>query len=483
MENYMQTAADICCRNRCARMVMVVFLVLAAWAGAGGRPHPVAAIGPWVDTPIRGYANKASINKGEAIEFHVGTTRASYNIEVYRVGWYGGTGSKLITIVNNLPGVNYPIPQPDSSTGLLELTWPVAYTLQTDSAWAGGVYITKLIANDGSIGNIIFVVRDDAASADIVYQLPVTTYQAYNPWGGKSLYSFNSTDGVAAVKVSFDRPYSEDGTANFWKGDYGMIRFLESRGYHIKYVTSLDTHTMPGMLDSSKVFLSNFHDEYWSNEMRNNITAARNAGKHLAFFDANNIYWQIRFENATTNGAPNRVMVCYKSSTTDPMSQINPALTTVLWRAAPVNKPENALLGVMYTTNISGDYAWIVKNSSHWIYTFTGLRDNDSIPGLIGGEIDKVFNNGLTPPGTTILAQSPVSSIDYQNATIYTANSGAIVFDAGTYNFARKVDANDHVNEGVDVRVQVMTVNLLNKMTTGKVVQSELFLPLVEASN
>ena len=45
---------------------------------------------------------------------------------------------------------------------------------------------------------------------------------------------------------------------------------------------------------------------------------ARDRGVNLAFFSANVCYWQVRFEPSVADGAPNRTMVCYKS-TSDPM--------------------------------------------------------------------------------------------------------------------------------------------------------------------
>ena len=67
----------------------------------------------WTDTSIRGYASATSINHGESINFYVGTTLPSYNIEIYRMGWYGGAGSTLVQTISNIPGQNQPIPAAD----------------------------------------------------------------------------------------------------------------------------------------------------------------------------------------------------------------------------------------------------------------------------------------------------------------------------------------------------------------------------------
>jgi hypothetical protein len=324
------------------------------------------------------------------------------------------------------------------------------------------------------VGYSIFVLRDDGAVADIVYHVPLATYQAYNPWGGKSLYDWASIGG-RAYKVSFDRPYYNwAGAGDFFDGDYNMIRWLEAQGYTIAYVTSLDLHTSPDVFANRKLFVSNWHDEYWSRPMRENVTAARDQGKHLAFFSSNNVYWQVRFEPAAS-GAPNRVMVAYKwdADSLDPMASTNPSLTTGKWSEPPVSEPENALLGNMTESQFppGSTYPWVVTNASHWIYNGTSLQNGQAIGCVVGYEYDRVFNNGLTPSGLQALSTSPVTNFDLvpsvSNGTIYTAPSGALVFAAGTNYWPWKLDDNPYQTHGADVRVQQMTANLLQAMIDG----------------
>jgi len=435
-------------------------------AGAAAAPAPAV----WTDTTIRGYADQVSVNHGGTITFFVSTAQPSYTLDVYRMGWYGGSGARLITSAGRLPGQNQAVPTPDPTTGMIAAGWQPSYTLNTTSTWTSGVYLAKLTAANGAVGYIEFVVRDDTSTAGIVYQLPVTTYEAYNNWGGKSLYDFSSTQSLPAVKVSFDRPYTAwAGAGSFFDGDYNMIRWLESQGYDVTYTTSVDIDQNPAQLTGHQVFLSPWHDEYWSKAMRDNVTAARDRGMNLAWLDANNVYWQIRFENSA-RGAVDRVITCYKDPTVDPMATTNPLLTTNTWRDPPVNLPENQLVGVMYQSNFAygTSFPWVVANSANWVYAHTGLTDGAQIPGLVGYEFDQVFNNGLTPSGLVTLSASPVTDgagvPGTQNAAVYTAPSGAIVFSAGTIYWSWKLDDNDYQHHGADVRVQQMTANVLNKM-------------------
>jgi hypothetical protein len=50
------------------------------------------------------------------------------------------------------------------------------------------------------------------------------------------------------------------------------------------------------------------------------------------------------------------------------------------------------------------------------------------------------------------------------NGAIYTAASGAIVFTAGTFYWAWKMDDNEIQQHGADPRVQRITANILNRM-------------------
>ncbi|PZC45944.1 MAG: hypothetical protein DK306_001415, partial [Chloroflexi bacterium] len=425
----------------------------------------------WNDTSIRGYTGQASYKRDEPVDLRVATTAPTYDIEVYRMGWYDGTGARLMETILALPGLDQPVPTPDPTTGLTEANWQITHTLQPAADWISGVYLAKLIASTGPTEYILFVLRDDAAPADIVFQLPLTTYQAYNNWGGKSLYHWNSTNGVQARKVSFDRPYTGwNGAGSFFDGDYNMVRWLEREGYNVVYSTSVEVERGTAF-SAGGVFLSNFHDEYWSANMRNNLVAAQAAGVDQAFFDSNNIYWQIRFEPSST-GVADRVVVGYKDAALDPLSASQPALTTVRWRDVPVSQPENAVLGVMYLDqfNYGDSFPWIVSNASHWVYAGTGLIDGDGIPGLVGYEPDLVVDNGFTPPGLSVLSESPFVDRNginrVQNAVLFQRPSGAIIFSAATNYWSWKLDDNEILAFGADARVQQMTRNLLNAMIT-----------------
>jgi hypothetical protein len=428
------------------------------------------------DDAISGYGSRISVNRGESIDLFVTTTAPSLTIDIYRTGWYSGVGARKMTSLGSFPGLHQPIPPPDPVTGMIVCNWTKTATLNVPSTWTTGVYLAKLTASNGNKSFIFFVVRNDGGTEDFVFQASVDTYQAYNAWGGTGLYN-NLTDGSiyrygAATKVSFDRPFApgpSNGAGQYFWFEYPFVRWAESQGFDLTYTTNVDTHTNVNPLANHKGFLSVGHDEYWSRPMRDNVQNAINRGVNAAFFSGNTSYWQVRFEpNAT--GTPNRVMVGYKANSfgptapgPDPMYGVNNSLVTTTWRDPVVNLPENGLLGVMYEDQID-KAPYVVQNASHWIYQGAGFVDGSSVPGIVGYEYDKVWNNGSTPAGLTVLSSSPVVGqkvgSSQSNSSIYTAPSGARVFAAGTIQWSWGLD-NFPTNTYAHPGIQRTTSNIL----------------------
>ena len=422
---------------------------------------------------IAGYASATSVAAGETIRFYVSTTDPDLELEIFRTGWYGGLGGRRMTPVIPLEVEAQPVPAPDAN-GMIRCQWHETHAMTIPDDWLSGVYLAKLTGRpSGNQNYIIFTVRDDRA-ADLLFQNSVSTWQAYNNWGGKSLYPHNST-GPQAKKVSFDRPYStEDGAGDYlFRWEYNMTRFLEREGYDVTYATSIDTHTNPATLLRAKVFLSVGHDEYWTWEMRANVEAARDRGIDLAFFSANVCYWQARLEDG------NRTLVSYKESalSADPLANdgnpLNDTRITTKWRNVPVQRPEEALIGVMYVESpVDGDIT--VDNASHWVFAGTGLQNGDRIKGVLGYEVDAI-HGVQSPPNLVRLAHSFFVTLDgkssgYSDMSIYTAASGALVFATGSIQWSWGLD-----DFGPSVRgdrtspaAQQVTRNVLNRMIGAK---------------
>jgi hypothetical protein len=134
----------------------------------------------YANAEIQGYASLTSVNQGGAINFHVRTINTnSYTLSVFRMGWYNGTGGRLMLGPITLPGVVQPMPpapvyQP-IGTGIVECNWSVSYSLTVPTDWVSGVYLVKLsLSAPAKESYIVFVVRDDARNAPILFQSSVT---------------------------------------------------------------------------------------------------------------------------------------------------------------------------------------------------------------------------------------------------------------------------------------------------------------------
>jgi hypothetical protein len=424
---------------------------------------------------IQGYASKTSVNHGDSIDFFVRTINTNpYTVSVYRIGWYGGLGSRLMLGPVTLQGVVQPMPPAPvfwpSGDGLVECNWSASYRLNVPTDWVSGVYLAKLaLSSPAKESYIIFVVRDDASSAPILVQASLGTYQAYNEWGGSSLYTLLNGS-PTGYRVSFNRPFWRAfGAGNFF-GPLGsphyeihLVRWLESQGYDATYVTDLDAHENPNLLLSKKVWVDLAHDEYWSWQMRDTVERGRDAGVHLAFLGANACYWQVRFEPSST-GDPDRTMIGYKTLAAND-HPADPRFVTTLWRNI---RPEAALVGIEYngvSQVIDSDV--VITNPSHWMFNGTGLVDGSILPNVLGYETDSV--TAETPPGTITLAHSPFPKGSPQvnaDMTIYTAPSAAYVWATGSLQWSAGLD--DYVpSRGVVPAAQRITANFLNRALQG----------------
>ncbi|PMB04903.1 Ig domain-containing protein group 1 domain-containing protein [Fischerella thermalis CCMEE 5273] len=450
---------------------------------------------------IAGYASATSVNKGESLDIKVSLAQpGQFTIDVYRLGYYGGTGGRLMASSGSLNGTTQPACTLDPNTRLIECNWATSYTLQVGNNWTSGLYVAKLTDQATSkVAHVWFVVRDDSSTADVLFQSSVSTILAYSATGGYSLYGFNSIGGQRAFKVSYDRPVYQATYEQSFEPDtllrweYNMVRWLESQGYDVTYTDNMQVHTDGQRLLNHKVFLSVGHDEYWSKEMRDYVEAARNAGINIGFFSANTCYWRVRFENSTPAAGQvqsNRVMACYKQDwALDPVAQQQgPSAATNKFRSVQNQRPENALLGVMYGSDLDAYYSgynFVVTNSSDPYYANTGLQNGDQLALLVGYEWDFIVNNGSSPANLVVLAESPVqpsgtlptfdeppgeqslpANQDFtkSHSTRYTASSGAKVFASGTIQWAWGLDS-DGVNPArEDDRVKQITVNILADM-------------------
>ena len=506
-----------------------------------GHPATEWDINGYGDPSIQGFGTDIGINRGATIEFKIDTDSDDYRIDIYRMGYYGGMGARRVDSFE--PSATLPQIQPECLRGPIPVlaegggieTWPaplvdcgnwaVSASWQAPEDATSGIYFARLVREDPIEGwvkndafeptplpptgedslweapgfhavmrnplrearasHIYFVVRDDDGASDLLFQTSDLNWQAYNRYGGHSVYGRLNPERLRlhggpprAPKVSYNRPFE---TRHYravnmvFNSEYPMVRWLERNGYDVSYTSGVDTDRRGEELLEHKVFLSVGHDEYWTGQQRRNVEAALAAGVHLGFFGSNDVFWKVRWEPSIDGSEqPYRTFVTYKE--TQDHRKLDPVEWTGLFRDhRSINPegpwPENALTGTLFTVNAWRNDPLIVDaefaDLRFWRNTEVArLQPGEryvSIKGILGHEWDSDIDNGFRPPGLFRLSATTIDNLQYcvhpgrgcetgsatHNAVLYRHESGALVFDTGTLQWPWGLDAHHDTETGV----------------------------------
>ncbi len=477
-----------------------------------GNPESEWGIDGAGSSNIEGFATDISVDNGNTVSFKIDTDSTNYRIDIYRLGYYGGMGARKVATLQHTGLQNQPNPLVNASTGTVDAgNWAVSASWNVPTDAVSGVYIAKLVRQDGTFGEnqIPFIVRDDASHSDIVFQTSDETWQAYNGWGGANFYGGNGPatgQGAGrAYAVSYNRPIATRGGVGTYAGpqdylfgaEYAGIYWLEQNGYDVSYMAGVDVDRYGSLLLNHKTYVDAGHDEYWSGQQRANVEAARDAGVNLEFWSGNEVYWRTRWGNSYSSDAtPYRTLISYKE-TWSPGASIDPSNEwTGTFRdprlsppAIGGGNPENSLTGQLFSVDDVGTNLQSITvpyddaNLRFWRGTSVANLQPGQTATLtknyLGYEWDDAPDNGFDPAGLVKLSSTtlPVNSylLDYgnttgsgvstHNLTLYRAPSGALVFGAGTVYWTWGLsDNHDKEVTPTDPRVQQAMVNLFADM-------------------
>jgi hypothetical protein len=468
----------------------------AAGTTAWRLPGPASLIGGAAQGAIAGYVAKQAIAAGETESVYVSAPGARWvTVLVYRMGWYGGRGGRLVLRSRRLPVPSQPPCTHRPATGLTECRWQPTLGFPIPSALASGVYIAKLRASTGAQSDCLFVLRP-SRPAPLLVEIPTATYEAYNAWGGDSLYPggpghVGVTGGTQGVEVSYDRPYdSQTGAGQFFVREVAMVRFLERYGYPVGYTTIESIDGEPAQVRGARALIDVGHSEYWSSADASAFRAARERGTSLLFMSSDTMAWRVRFAAASAAssqaGERDHRIVAYKQSAASDPEREEP---TGLFPQGGAPLMGSAYNGCI-TPRVSQPgppvyryYPWSPSPGLQpaWLFAGTGLTPGTSVPGIVGYELDQ--RTSATPPGTQLLGgggpvpcmpetePSPVHGT-IAATTLYTALSGALVFATGTlgweYALTPVPQASPDVPASPDPRIVAMTRNLLDRVLMGQ---------------
>ncbi|HYO52789.1 N,N-dimethylformamidase beta subunit family domain-containing protein [Archangium sp.] len=425
---------------------------------------------------IEGYALVSTVTQGERVPIAVSVAGGprKFSWEVYRLGYYGALGGREVVRGGPLQAVPQAPCPPQKPTGIIACNWTPTLELETNASWVRGVYVVKLVREDGYQRYVPFFVRDARPRSEVTVIIPTTTWAAYNTWGGTSLYDdkFRITGRGRAFQSSFDRPYSRGhGLGHLLEDEQGLIMWLEAQGLDVAYVPNEELERSGDALREAKVLMLSGHDEYWTRTLRDRADKAVAEGRSIINLGANQAYWQVRLEPAV-DGRPRRIVTCYKGDAQDPMGPRSADRTTK-FRDLAVPRPENALLGVMFSSRWHQfAFPMVITDADHWAFEGTGLRNGDTLWRANGYEQDQVVDNGQSPAGLEVLAESPALSLQgafgFGQMVVF-RKGNAWVFSAGGVDFVHTLGTSD----AADPRAARLVANVLYR-ALGRAVPKDL---------
>lgn len=379
---------------------------------------------------IEGYCGALSCAPGEPVTLHVSTRAPAFDVTIERWGAtrhpvFGATG---------LSGAFHEVPADADAHGC---GWPVALEVSTDETWVSGFHLVTLTAHDApperATAHAGFVVRGASSTRrDALLVLGTNTWHAYNPWGGRSLYTGGTrvsharpfargmlcrpeverddrkarpvyrreeTDDGGAVFQAYrlERGYpAAIGSSGWFTYERRFVEWAEDAGYEFDYAVSADLDADPDLLAGYDLVMCVGHDEYWSAGQRRAVERHIERGGNLATFSGNTSFWQVRLEDGERGPA----MVChkYRAHLDDPVLETDPARMTGMFADPIVGDPEWAMLGAgsafgLYhrfgQATARGVGGFIVYRDDHWLVDGTGLRYGDVLgadDGVVGYE-------------------------------------------------------------------------------------------------
>lgn len=383
------------------------------------------------------YTTHRSFRPGDAVPVHATSRSGHVDVQVTSAG-----GDTVFWQCTGVPIADHPVPDRAWARGC---GWPVAFEVPTEQSWPPGLYLVWFTAaggqGDREVQNPAWFVLGGAAPERPLLVLATNTWNAYNQWGGRCMYS-------GAVELSFERPlehgylvrptdpdgfdgriasvvagdveherlqrYQADHGVPLWTASSGWFsferRFVAWAAVHdveLDYALDIDLHTDPSVLHGRSALLTVGHSEYWSAAMRDHVDAWVHGGGRWAILSGNTCFWQVRMDEA--------VMTCHKGRARrdDPAMRGDRSTLTSMWSDPIVGRPENESIGLSFTRGgyhrigravPDGPGGYTVHRPEHWSLAGTGVAAGDVIgsgPITVGYEVDGCALDGADPPSPT----------------------------------------------------------------------------------
>jgi hypothetical protein len=441
----------------------------AAAEGSSAAPPPMPSSSIWTEffkgQRIWAYADRQSLRPGEPLNIMAaggpGQPHRRVRLEVFRVS----SGAPTPVWTSDFADVGYR--GATRSAAAIGPGWPPTFAGIDTSAWAPGCYYADIVEQTTATRDVkaaFWVMTNPKRSGAVLVRLGTNTYQAYNPWGGHSLYP-NDDDENRGLIVSFDRPTPPA----FWEYDVFLATWLEGLAASlggVDYASNFDVHADPTLIERYPLVVTSAHDEYWSGEEFEAFhRRIFKLGRNTAFLGADAAYCQIRYGDLNRGpGEPElgRQIVCYKTAA-DPIAlragKADPRrLTTDNFRTN-ARRPETMLIGGAYQNWFAPDGAqrpsYKVARTDLPFFAGTGWKVGDVAADVVGYEWDNRDPDGdgkrlwdaarsldpaIDPAAVSVLFRGEAVGEDGRpglaEATYFRSPAGAQVFNAGAVRWA-----------------------------------------------
>lgn len=425
---------------------------------------------------LDGYVSDPEPHPGERLRVFVSARDSRWvRIRIFRMGWYHGAEGRLVLATNRLPTAAQPPCSHDDRTGATVCHWRPTLRLRLPPALPSGAYLVRMDDAGGDARDTVFVLGEapGAPRAPMLAVLPTATWQAYNQWGGDSLYPGGrpvaATHSDQGVEVSEDRPYDgATGAGQLLLHEISAVRFLERFGEPVAYTGAATLAARPDVTAGRRAILDLGHSEYWSQRQADALRRARDHGTSLVFLSSDTGAWRVRYAG--------HVIVGWKDF------------------AAGAARPDDrrttfsdglvGLVGSRYERCITPRigrrsaqlwhyFPWHPdpRLRPRWLFRDTGLTATSTVVNIVGYEVD-VAAPGHPRGETTVgggltqcqrhLPSQPAAT------TLYQAPSGALVFATGTlgWQFGLSPDERNSPDtpDHPDRRLVRLTRNLLARV-------------------
>ena len=258
-----------------------------------------------------GFARNMSWEHGQTATFSISGPASA--AEIYQMGTNGQNGQAVasLSVNNTAQPACLKLPQGSADCG----NWSVSASWNIPASAPSGLYRLVLSPSPPPNAAIWFVVRCDECHAPLLVVTSDATWQAYNIYGGGSLYTGDNLAGDPLkgreFRVSYNRPLivsASDPT----NSELPLLNWLTANGFDFQYVSQIDLEANPAIALGHRVIMTAGHLDYVSNNQRTAFEQAIAGGVSFANLTA-----------GTSSGRPTR-----SRASTAPGSPIAPSSAT-----------------------------------------------------------------------------------------------------------------------------------------------------------